>query len=81
MRPRTQYPARSGRASGCVEARLTFGGWEDSNMGWRIYLWIVGVIALVAHAPSFIEPSHPAVAALALATLASAALVAAQAAS
>ena len=30
-------------------------------MGWRIYLWIVGVIALMTHAPSFSDPAHPAV--------------------
>jgi hypothetical protein len=31
----------------------------EAPMSWRIYLWIVGVIVLMTHAPSFIGPSHP----------------------
>jgi hypothetical protein len=30
-------------------------------MGWRIYLWIVGLIVLMTHAPSSLDPAHPAV--------------------
>ena len=41
------------RLRGCFEAG------PEAPMSWRIFVWMVGVIVLMAHVPLFIEPSHP----------------------